>query len=170
MSGVGSFTVDLAVSRATSPDGPFESFRLGVLPLDTDGVTLRAADRNLDTDVPANGNDRVLVGSSIIRFGRLALRNANGSQLVPLQVRMEAQHWNGTAFITNIDDNCTRLDGVNIEMSNYQGTGFAPAPNCKTRLPTTPVTFDAIVFAKGRAVATLTAPTGGATGNAVHRD
>ncbi len=75
VAGSGSFTVDLAVSRV-APDGPFESFRLGVLPADTDGVTLRAADLNLDTSVPADSNDRVLVGSSKIRFGRLALRNA----------------------------------------------------------------------------------------------
>ena len=78
-----------------------------------------------------------------MRFGRLAIKNANGSQLVPLRVPLETQYWNGNAFVTNVADSCTRLDGVNIEMANYQGTGFAPAPSCKTRLPSTPVTFAA---------------------------
>src|SRR3989449_6124329 len=118
VAGSGSFTVDLAVSRA-SPDGPFESFRLGVLPADTDGVTLRAADLNLDTSIPADSNDRVLVGSSKIRFGRLALRNASGSQLVRLPVALETQYWNGTAFITNDADNCTTLATNNVAMSNF---------------------------------------------------
>src|SRR5438876_3186572 len=95
--GSGNFTVDLSVSRV-APDGPFESFRLGVLPADTGGVTVRAADLNLDTSVPADSNDRVLVGSSKIRFGRLAIRNANGSKLVRLPVPLETQYWNGTVF------------------------------------------------------------------------
>ena len=69
-------------------------------------------------------------------------------------------------LVTNVADSCTRLDGVNIEMANYQGSGFAPAPNCKTRLPTTPVTFDAIAFAQGRATTLfLTPPSGGVTGS-----
>src|SRR6266513_1842747 len=59
--GIGNFTVDLAVNRAASPDGPFESFQLGVRPQDPDGVTLRPADLNLDIDVPANGNDLFLL-------------------------------------------------------------------------------------------------------------
>src|SRR2546425_867884 len=137
--GIGSFTVDLAVSRA-SPDGPFESFRLGVLPADTDGVTLRAADLNLDTSVPADSNDRVLVGSSKIRFGRLAIRNANGSQLVPLRVPLETQYWNGTVFVTNADDSCTTLAGANIMLSNPQG-GFTVPPGSCTTGASDPVMF-----------------------------
>src|SRR5437773_11128404 len=145
--GIGSFTVDLAVSRA-SPDGPFESFRLGVLPADTDGVTLRAADLNLDTSVPADSNDRVLVGSSKIRFGRLALRNASGSQLVRLPVPLETQYWNGTAFITNDADNCTTLATNNVAMSNFT-SNLAACETANTAVS---------AFARGRSILTLAAP------------
>ncbi len=145
--GIGSFTVDLAVSRA-SPDGPFESFRLGVLPADTDGVTLRAADLNLDTSVPADSNDRVLVGSSKIRFGRLALRNASGSQLVRLPVPLETQYWNGTAFITNDADNCTTLATNNVAMSNFT-SNLAACETANTAVS---------AFSRGRSILTLAAP------------
>jgi MSHA biogenesis protein MshQ len=141
VAGAGNFTVDLALSRAAAADGPFESFRLGVLPADTDGVTLRAADLNLDTTVPADGNDRVLVGSSKIRFGRLALKNANGSQLVALPVRIEAQYavpaGTGWVFITNKEDSCTSIANNNLQMNNFT----ANLSWCKTALTTTPVTL-----------------------------
>lgn len=113
-SGAGAFTARLGVTRAASPDGPYESFRLGVLPLDSDGVTLRVADFNLDTTVPADGNDRVQVGSSIVRFGRLKLSNAHGSELLRLPIPIQAQYWEGTAFVTNTADNCTSLAAGNI--------------------------------------------------------
>jgi len=145
--GSGSFTVDLSVSRV-SPDGPFESFRLGVLPADTDGVTLRAADLNLDTSVPADSNDRVLLGSSKIRFGRLALRNASGSQLVRLPVPLETQYWNGTAFITNDADNCTTLATNNVAMSNFT-SNLAACETANTAVS---------AFARGRSILTLAAP------------
>jgi hypothetical protein len=152
--GIGSFTVDLAVSRAASPDGPFESLRIGIIPADTDTVTVRAADLNLDTTVPADSNDRVLVGSSKIRFGRLAIRNANGSQLVPLPVPLETQYWNGTAFITNTADNCTSIAAANLALSNYTQNLNA----CETSL-----TVGA--FASGRATAQLSAPGSANNGN-----
>ncbi len=121
VAGIGSFTVDLAVSRAAAPDGPFESFQLGILPADADGVTLRAADLNLDTDVPANGNDRVLLGSSKLRFGQWRLGAASGSPLQPLRVPVEAQHWSGTFWITNVDDSCTPLLTTQVGLGNYLG-------------------------------------------------
>jgi MSHA biogenesis protein MshQ len=153
--GVGSFTVDLAVSRAASPDGPFESFRLGVLPADTDGVTLRAADLNLDTTVPADSNDRFLVGSSKIRFGRLALKSANGSQLVPLRVPLETQYWNGTVFVTNTADGCTSIANNNVQMSGFTANLTA----CETAI-TAPVTLSS-----GRGLLLLQPPGNANTGS-----
>src|SRR6266480_183008 len=156
--GIGNFTVDLMVSRA-SPDGPFESFQLGVLPVDTDGVTLRTADLNLDTTVPPDSNDRVLVGSSKIRFGRLAISNANGSQLVALPVPLETQYWNATAFVTNDADNCTALAGSNIMLSNPQG-GFTVPPGSCTTSASNPVSFS-----NGRGNLIMAKPSGGAVGS-----
>jgi len=120
VNGDGTFTARTAVSR-TNPEGPYETFWLGILPVDTDGVTLRAADLNLDTSVPADSNDRakVITASGKVRFGRLRLQNAYGSELLPLPVPMTVQYWNGTAFITNDLDSCTTLTAANIGFANY---------------------------------------------------
>lgn len=163
LAGTATFTSDVTVSRAgAGPDGPLNTVRIGIAPADSDGVQLLAAAYNLDVNNDA-ANDRASIGTTRLRFGRLAMRNASGSQLVPLQIPLETQYWNGTVFVTNVDDSCTRLDGKNVQMSNYQG--IAPAPNCNTRLPSTPVTFDAIAFSNGRALALLTPPTGGLAGS-----
>ncbi len=98
------------------------------------------------------------------RYGLLAIRNANGSQLVALPIWLFTQYWNGTSFIVNTADNCTAFAGTNIEMSNFQGT-LGPIASCKTRLPA------AITFNSGRARALLAAPGAGVLGSvdlAVH--
>jgi MSHA biogenesis protein MshQ len=74
-------------------------------------------------------------GGAEIRFGRLRLVNANGSQLVPLPVRMEAQYYASAAlgFVTNADDHCTAIASTDVAMT-FTGN-LAPAPtNCKTVL------------------------------------
>jgi MSHA biogenesis protein MshQ len=63
---------------------------------------------------PATTNDKS------IRFGRLRLSNANGSQLIAMPLRLETQYWNGSGFVTNTDDSCTVLAPGNIALGNYQ--------------------------------------------------
>ncbi|HXF66699.1 MAG TPA: DUF6701 domain-containing protein [Burkholderiales bacterium] len=95
------------------------------------------------------------------RYGRLALRNANGSQLVPLLVPIETQYWSGppaNAFVTNAADDCTTLAGTNVSMSGFQGN-LGPLASCKTNMNA------AITFAKGRGNLRLTAPGSGNHGS-----
>ena len=69
-----------------------------------------------------------------MRFGRLAIRNANGSQLVPLRVQVEAQYWSGAptnAFITNTQDSCTSIAAANEAMGNYTAN-LSGSPTCET--------------------------------------
>ncbi len=121
-SGAVTVTADLMLTRAAAPNGPFESFKLGIDPADADGVKLSSYD--LDTTVPADTNDHGLVGTSIIRYGRLRLQNANGSQLISMPIPISAQYWNGSGFITNTDDNCTTIAVGNIAIGNPQPVGF----------------------------------------------
>jgi hypothetical protein len=118
-SGSVAVTADMMVSRAASPDGPFESFNVGVDPIDADGVKLGSY--NLDTSVPADTADRGLAGTSKIRFGRLRLQNAIGSELADLPIPMTAQYWDSTKFITNPDDSCTSLTAANLTLGAYKG-------------------------------------------------
>jgi len=59
---------------------------------------------------------------SDFRYGRLRLGNANGSQLVPLPVLMEAQYWLGApGFVTNAADHCTSIASASVAMSTFTG-------------------------------------------------
>jgi hypothetical protein len=83
---------------------------------------LDATALNLDADNNAS-NERAQIGAtSKVRFGRLRLQNASGSQTVALPVPMEAQYWNGGGFVTNTLDNCTTIALGNIALGNYQPT------------------------------------------------
>jgi hypothetical protein len=155
------FTVNIMVKRyvnptgSMSPDGSYEALKLGAKPQDLDGVTLppkAAIDTlhcvNLDaltgvedagsTFDTANETDlRRKIAETKVRFGRLSLGNAYGSELQNLIVPVEAQYWNGSSFVGNDDDNTTSLVDSNIVVGNYQG-GLTKA----VTLPPTLGTFD----------------------------
>ncbi|MFZ5531380.1 MAG: DUF6701 domain-containing protein [Pseudomonadota bacterium] len=116
--GVGTLNADLGLTRAAAPDGPYESFNLGMDPVDADGVKLASYDLDVNNDTVA---DHGLVGASKIRYGRLKLSHAHGSEVLDLPIGIQAQYWNGTVFVTNTDDNCTTLAPANITLGNYQG-------------------------------------------------
>ncbi|MDP3700940.1 MAG: LamG domain-containing protein [Hylemonella sp.] len=69
-------------------------------------VTLRAAPT--DGEVPASSTPANL-GDVTLRYGRLQLLNAYGSELLALPVTLRAQRWNGSAWVTNTDDSCTTI-------------------------------------------------------------
>ena len=104
--GIANMTATLGVTR-TSPEGPFESFSLGIAPTDSDGIILSSYD--LDTSVPSDSNDRELLATTKIRFGRLNINNTHGSELLPLAVPVYTEYFNGTTFVTNTDDTCTPI-------------------------------------------------------------
>jgi len=92
--GSGSFGADLTVARSTVPDGPFEALNVSILPTDSDGVTM----------------GKTTVGLSRLRFGRLRLENAYGSELLRLPVSARAEYYGGASgFQPNSDDGCTSL-------------------------------------------------------------
>jgi hypothetical protein len=127
--GVGTFTVPLVVSRANSLDGPFDWLDLGIWPQDGDGTVMNAAARNLDADATA-GNERARVAAAAVRFGRLRLLNAYGSELLPSRVEFRAEYWDGNRWTTNTLDTTTTLASNNIAIGNKVSLGAL--------VPTTP--------------------------------
>ncbi|MFZ3126609.1 MAG: DUF6701 domain-containing protein [Rhodoferax sp.] len=108
--GVGTFSANVRLNRAAAPDGPYESFRVGAEPVDSDLVGVLAASKNLDISAPADAiNDKVLLGSTKVRFGRVRLQNLYGSEKLPLAIPVQAQYWNASAFVLNTDDSCTAV-------------------------------------------------------------
>jgi hypothetical protein len=144
-------TAPISISRNPTADGPFASVRIGIAPADVDGVTLASFD--LDTDNNAS-NERAQIGPATgLRFGRLRLENAVGSEKLDLPIPILTQHWNGTAFQTNDADGCTTISAANVLFSNYFGA-ITPA-----NMDGTHVSGLGGAFSAGFGSLTLTKPT-----------
>jgi len=109
--------LNFIVTRLAAPDGPYVA-EFGLAPVDSDGVKLSAYD--MDIVLPA-GNDHTSVAVSAMRFGRLKLNNALGSEQLPLPLGFAFQYWNPASggFITNSQDSCTSFGPANIGLGNF---------------------------------------------------
>lgn len=117
--GVAAITAPIAIARAATPDGPFASVKIGIVPSDLDGVTIATLDLDADNDATM---ERAQVGAaSALRFGRLRLENAVGSEKLDLPIPIQVQFWSGTAFQVNSADNCTSLTAANLALGDYIG-------------------------------------------------
>jgi len=153
--GSATVTAPVAITRNATPDGPYNALKIGLAPSDPDSVTLRSADLNLDADNSGTPESRQVGATTAVRFGRLRMQNAAGSEKVDLVIPLQAQYWTGTGFLTNTADTCTSLSAGNLGFSAYTGGitagnmnaanislggAFAlGAGNLKLTKPTTPV-------------------------------
>lgn len=143
--------------RGSSPDGPFPTAQFGIAPVDSDGVGMLSF--NLDTDSPADGADRALLGQVSLRYGRLRLQNAMAAAKRALRLPLTAQYWDSATatFKTNELDACTRITAANLSFGNFRKTlttaDAVMSPNAVTVSPTQP------------AFITLAAPGGGRVGS-----
>jgi len=138
--GVGTLTfgpgTGLAFTRSTTtPSAPFNADIALVLNVtDTDNVVY--ASNPASFGAASAGNGIAFSSGNPMRFGRLVIRNANGSQLLPLLVQVEAQYWSGAptnAFITNTLDNCTSIASADVAMGNYTAN-LSGSPTCETAI------------------------------------
>jgi hypothetical protein len=131
--GNGSFSFNLIFGRnASGPDGPFDALSIGAAPQDTDGVMLpisTSADtiHALNLDVKSGGGvDRRFIAATKVRYGRLRLVNAYGSELLDSRVEVRAEYWNGSRWALNTLDKSLALTAGNVFISNKNGL-FAPS-------------------------------------------
>jgi len=92
------------VQRPAAPAAPYTGFTAGAQPAYIDG--------GLTVSLPASTT--VHSGNTEMRFGRLRLQNALGSELRPLPVPVWGEYWGGTAFVRNTQDNCTTIGAVTL--------------------------------------------------------
>jgi len=122
------------LSRASAPDGAYDYLNVGVAPQDADGVLLLGGALNLDAD--GNGsNERQLLATTKLRYGRLRLANAFGSEMMTLAMPMMAEYFISGGFRKNYDDNCTTAPTSNITFSEYTRQLTAGAVSALTRTP-----------------------------------
>jgi hypothetical protein len=103
----GPLQVPAIINRAAAPDGPYGNVKLGIAPQDADGVTLATTALNLDTNQDGTP-EHALVGYTQIRYGRMRLVNAYGSELLPLPVGLRNEYFVQNGYVTNADDSCTQ--------------------------------------------------------------
>jgi len=145
VSGSATVTAKHQVIRPTSPAVP-TTVEVTALPVDSDGVTMTAA--------------TTLVTATPLRYGRLSLQNAYGSELLDLPIPVEAQYWHEYGYYTaNTDDSCTAFDASSISMGNYLQNLNA----CETQFsPAGSLTMSGGILSPGL---NLTAPGVGNTGS-----
>ena len=114
----GAYSVNNTYSfvRQAVPDGPFDDFKLKISVTDIDGVKITSLNGTGIT-----GATGVLSDPTKIRFGRLKLFNAHGSQQLALPIQMRTEYWNGRGFVVNTLDSCTTITASNISLYGYQG-------------------------------------------------
>lgn len=102
--GIAVVTATHRAQRPASPAAPYAAFTVSAQPTYTDGSET--------VSLPAV--TQVHAGNTEMRFGRLRLQNALGSELRPLPVPVWAEHWSGTAFARNTQDSCTVIGAVTL--------------------------------------------------------
>ena len=108
--GLAAVTAKHQVSRPTALTGE-TSVTVRAAPCDSDGGITVTPGAPIGTcpssiaTIPA----APVASATPLRYGRLNLQSAHGSELLPLPVSLTAQYWNGSAFVLNTDDNCTAV-------------------------------------------------------------
>jgi MSHA biogenesis protein MshQ len=142
-----SIVAPLKISRGVSADGPYTAVRIGIAPLDSEGVAMGGASV-YDLSVGGSVNhtsimDPAVQASTELRYGRTKISNAYGSELLALLVPIAIQYWNGTGYVNATDDAATGLSAANISLSASLGslsaaTGASATGTCQpTPLPST---------------------------------
>lgn len=114
-------TTTAQFDRAATPDGPFDSLQLGVQVTDPDGAELQNMDMKADDAVDcvaATSCNARSLASTQMRYGRIEVVNAHGSELLPLTQSLTTAYYDGSGFVLNSLDSCTSLTVANIILSN----------------------------------------------------
>ena len=121
----------LTWAKPAAPEGPFTprmSLALTASDLtDSDGVCF-------DTSALDGCDPLTITGftgplGSQQRWGRVAVTNAFGPEVIDLQVPMRAEFFNGTAFVANTDDFCTGVTLAPLVDANA-GDTLLPSETC----------------------------------------
>jgi len=127
--GQGTLTVSgerLVYSRAATPVEPFvgsvKMTLAGSDLVDLDGVCYHPSDAQCNTNDASSNTSQAYVintiGAPNMRFGRAAMGNAAGSELLSLQVPMTVESFQSGGFSLNSGDNCTNFGTAFIDLSN----------------------------------------------------
>ncbi len=111
---------DVVAFVRTTPVAPFAAAITLTMSVRDEAEAAVAGNGTIDTAAPAVFADIAFDAGNAIRFGRLALANAHGSELLALPVLLEAQYWDGSHFVRNLADACTQLSANQVALANWR--------------------------------------------------
>jgi hypothetical protein len=153
--GSAAISAPFVVTRGASPTGPFNAVQIGIAPTsaEADGVKMGAYDLSVAGGATDHTSimDPQVQAVTQLRYGRLKISNAYGSELLALPVRNAAQYYAGTTWVTNVQDNLSTPGGP-LMLSAVAGTPFCAG----LTFAVAPVTV-----ASGAGTFTLTRPSNG---------
>ena len=122
--GLASNAADVIAFVRTTPVAPFNAAISLTMTIQDSAENAVVGNGVIATTTPAvfNGTGLGIAfdAGNQLRFGRLSLSNAHGSELLGLPVALETQYWNGSAFTRNAADACTQLAAANVSMSGWK--------------------------------------------------
>lgn len=116
-------------------DGPYEDVRLGFYIDETnglgDGNNFESGSLNFDPSVAGSCGASctgIQIGSNSydVYYGRLYIQSAHGPENQDLPVPFLVQYWNGSSFVTAINDSCSQIPLSNI---TFDGNSIDTAGN-----------------------------------------
>jgi MSHA biogenesis protein MshQ len=112
--GVADVSAPLSISRGTSADGPYAALKVGIAPVDTDGVKmLQPYDLNVGGALDHTSiMDPLVQNVTEVRYGRIKIPNAYGSARLPRPITATVQYFNGTYWQTSVMDNESSLGSI----------------------------------------------------------
>lgn len=114
----------LTFTRAAAPVAPFNAeISLAINVIDSDNIAFGSNPAKFSAATAGNG--MAFNNSKEMRFGRVTLTNAFGSELQALPAPLHTEYYNGSGFITNTQDGCTSITTAMLTPS--AGT-FASVP------------------------------------------
>jgi MSHA biogenesis protein MshQ len=129
--GTGLVTVSgdrLTYAKPAAPEVPFNALATLTLTAadltDSDGVCFDTAALDGCDPLTTAG-----IGGSVQRWGRIAVANAFGPEVLDLQVPMRAEFFNGTTFVANTADACSGVGIAPLADANASDT-LLPSETC----------------------------------------
>lgn len=100
-----------------APAAPYDAdISLEINVIDGDGIA--ATVNPVRFGAATVGNGISFDNGKEMRWGRLILNNAYGSELLALPMPLRVEYYNGTAFVLNSDDSCTSLALAQLSLNN----------------------------------------------------
>lgn len=118
-------------TRNNTPEAPFNAdvdFVASVADLtDTDNICYDSNNDGTCEAFTVAGITGSGAGTEQQRWGRLVIGTAAGSELLPLSVPMQAEYFDGTAFILNNDDSCSAIAATDLILDSSVEAGQVDA-------------------------------------------